>query len=122
VPLYDVLSEEPETLCGSALSFELFDERRKPGKAKVRAFNPKVENDCSRSSHTIVEIVKEYMPFLVGSVTMALNQLDLTVYAMIHPTFVVKWGKRTASHPGGKAARVCTVYLGVGSRLVVYWL
>jgi glutamate dehydrogenase len=93
VPPGDVLCEEPETLCGSALSLELFGERRKLGKAKVRAFNPKVENDGWRSGHTIVEIVNEDMPFLVDSVTMALNQLDLTVHVIIHPTFVVKRDK-----------------------------
>ena len=104
VPPDDVLCEEPEMLCGSALSLELFGERRKPGKAKVRAFNPKIENNGWNSGHTIVEIVNEDMPFLVDSVTMALNQLDLTVHVIIHPTFVVKRDKtgRTVGFTTGK--------------------
>ena len=93
VPPDDVLCEEPEMLCGSALSLELFGERSKTGKAKVRAFNLKIENNGWNSGHTIVEIVNEDMPFLVGSVTMALNQLELTVHVITHPTFVVNRDK-----------------------------
>ena len=45
---------------GHDIDPELFGERRKPGKAKVRAFNPKIENNGWNSGHTIVEIVNTY--------------------------------------------------------------
>ena len=93
VPPDDVLAEEPENLYGAALSLAMFGETRKPGKAKVRVYNPSVEKDGWRSGHTVIEIVNEDMPFLVDSVTMGLNQLDLTVHLVIHPTFVVKRSK-----------------------------
>src|SRR3546814_14691631 len=74
-----------ETLFGAAVSLWNFGTQRRPDSFKVRAYNPSVEEHGWRSSHTIVEIVNDDMPFLVDSVTAALNGLDLTVYLVIHP-------------------------------------
>ncbi len=93
VPPDDVLAEEPENLYGAALSLELFGEQRKAGRAKIRVYNPTIEKDGWQSGHTIIEVINDNMPFLVDSVTMGLNQLDLTVHLIIHPTFVVKRDK-----------------------------
>jgi glutamate dehydrogenase len=90
VPTDDLLGESPEDLFGAALSLWSFGAQRQPGTSKVRAFNPSSEEHGWRSSHTMVEIVNDDMPFLVDSVTSALNALDLTVYLVIHPTLKVE--------------------------------
>ncbi len=72
-------------LYGSALSHWNFAHKRAPGQAKVRVFNPTVEEHGWQSTHTIVEIVNDDMPFLVDSVTMEVNRHGLTLHLMSHP-------------------------------------
>ena len=90
VPPQDLLDEDPENLYGAGLSLWQFGAVRKPGRAKVRVYNPEVEEHGWRSSHTIIEIVNDDMPFLVDSVTMELNRRNLQVHLVIHPTFAVQ--------------------------------
>ena len=59
------------------------------------------------SSHTVVEMVNDDMPFLVDSLTSALNQRDLTVYLVIHPIVRVvrdRSGNRAVSGKGEEVA------------------
>jgi glutamate dehydrogenase len=85
VPPEDVLSREPADLYGAATSLWEFAQEREPGRAKLRVFNPRPAEHGWSSSRTIVEIVNDDMPFLVDSVTAALNSLDLIVHLVIHP-------------------------------------
>ncbi|MBK1696953.1 NAD-glutamate dehydrogenase [Rhodovibrio salinarum] len=66
-----------------------FATSRPPGKAKVRAYNPQIEEHGYGSSHTIVEVVNDDMPFLVDSVTQRLADLDAQVHLVIHPILEV---------------------------------
>jgi glutamate dehydrogenase len=88
----DVVGADPEDLYGAALSLWQFAAQRKPGEAKIRALNPRVEKHGWHSSHTVIEIVHDDMPFLVDSVTMALNRRDITVHLVVHPQFVAERG------------------------------
>ncbi|MBV8650051.1 MAG: NAD-glutamate dehydrogenase, partial [Alphaproteobacteria bacterium] len=85
VPPEDVLSREPADLYGAATSLWAFAQEREPGRAKVRVLNPRSAEQGWNSARTIVEIVNDDMPFLVDSVTAALNSLDLVVHLVIHP-------------------------------------
>ena len=84
-PAEDLLGETPENLLGAALSLWRFAARRPAGTAMVRVVNPRIAEQGWKSSHTILEIVTDDMPFLVDSVAAALNQLNLTVDLVIHP-------------------------------------
>jgi glutamate dehydrogenase len=90
VPPDDILNENPDNLYGAALTLWSFGQARTPGEAKVRANNPRPEEQGWHSSHTIVEIINDDMPFLVDSVTAALNGLGVEVYLVIHPILGVK--------------------------------
>ncbi|MEW5704267.1 MAG: NAD-glutamate dehydrogenase [Pseudomonadota bacterium] len=79
-----------EDLRGAVLSIWDFCRQRIPGKEKIRIFNPRPEKDGWQSSHTIIEIINDDMPFLVDSVTAELNRHDLTVHHIIHPVFDVE--------------------------------
>ena len=81
----DIEAEQPDDLYGAALSLWQFGAERKAGTAKVRAYNPRYDQHGWHTSHTVVEIVNDDMPFLVDSVTSALNKLGLTVHLVIHP-------------------------------------
>ena len=90
VPPDDILNESPDNLYGAALTLWSFGQARTPGEAKVRAHNPRPEEQGWHSSHTIVEIINDDMPFLVDSVTAALNGLGVEVYLVVHPILGVK--------------------------------
>ena len=47
---------------------------------RVRVFNPSLEEDGFISDHSVVQIVQEDMPFLVDSVTMAVNASRRTAH------------------------------------------
>jgi len=85
----DIRGVEADDLYGAALSLFQFGSKRVGDSPKVRAFNPRFDKHGWRSGHTVVEIVNDDMPFLVDSVTMGLNAMNLTVHLVIHPIFNV---------------------------------
>ncbi|HXP30608.1 MAG TPA: NAD-glutamate dehydrogenase [Stellaceae bacterium] len=85
VPARDVLERRPEDLYGAAISLWQFAQRRAPGVAKLRIINPRLAAEGWRAPATIIEIINDDMPFLVDSVTAALNGEGLTVHLVIHP-------------------------------------
>jgi glutamate dehydrogenase len=89
VPPADIVGRNPRDLCGAALSLWRFAERHRPGQAKVRVHNPDPLSDGWSSQHTIVEIVNDDMPFLVDSVSLAINGSGRVVHLVIHPIMTV---------------------------------
>src|SRR5438034_8346057 len=86
----DLLERQPADLYSTALSQWNFARKREPGQAKVRVFNPSLAEHGWQSTHTIVEISNDDMPFLVDSVTMEVNRHGLTMHLIIHPIVVVE--------------------------------
>jgi len=86
----DLDEREAPDLYGALLSHWSFARRRAPGKVRVRAFNPTVAEHGWQSTHTIVEIVNDDMPFLVDTVTMEVNRHGLTLHLIIHPVLAVR--------------------------------
>jgi glutamate dehydrogenase len=80
-------------LYGAVLAHWNFVRQRIPGEQKIRVYNPNFEEYGWQSTHTIVEIVNDDMPFLVDSVSMALNRHGLTIHLVIHP--VMNLGRDT---------------------------
>ena len=89
VPPGDVAARSPDDLCGAALALWEFAAHRETGRAKVRVYNPEPETVGWSSPHTIVEIVNDDMPFLVDSVTAAINDGGREVRLVIHPILTV---------------------------------
>jgi glutamate dehydrogenase len=85
----DLAERRPADLYGAALSHWNFARKREPGRARVRVFNPTLEEHGWQSTHTIIEIVNDDMPFLVDSVTMEVNRHGLTLHLIIHPLLLV---------------------------------
>jgi glutamate dehydrogenase len=85
----DLAERAPADLYGAALSHWNFARRRDPAHARVRVFNPSIEEHGWQSTHTIIEIVNDDMPFLVDSVTMEVNRHGLTLHLIIHPIVAV---------------------------------
>ncbi len=104
VPPADVIGRSPRDLSGAALSLWHFAERRRPGQAKIRVYNPELAADGWSSAHTIVEIVNDDMPFLVDSVTGAINAGDRVVHLVVHPILAVERLPGGRLHEIGKTA------------------
>jgi glutamate dehydrogenase len=69
--------------------WRLLDVARPANAAKVRVFNPTLAEDGFVSDHTVVQIVNDNMPFLVDSVTMAVNRSNRTAHWIVHPLMSV---------------------------------
>jgi glutamate dehydrogenase len=85
----ELLADNPEDLYGAVLAHWHFARQRSPGSAAIRVYNPDFETHGWQSTHTVIEIVTDDMPFLVDSVTMALNRRGLTIHRIIHPVLTV---------------------------------
>jgi glutamate dehydrogenase len=92
VPPADVAGRSARNLYGAALSLWRLAERRRPRQAKIRVYNPDPMTDGWSSPHTIIEIANDDMPFLVDSVTGAINAGNRVVRLIIHPIFTVARG------------------------------
>ena len=90
VSLDDLAERRPDDLYGAAAAHFNLARRRTPGEAKVRVYNPEIEQHGWQSTHTIVEIVTDDMPFLVDSVRMVLNARGYTSHIVIHPVLGVR--------------------------------
>ena len=53
---------------GAAASIWVHAQQRRPGRPKVRLFNPERDSHGWASPHTVVEIINDDMPFLVDTV------------------------------------------------------
>jgi glutamate dehydrogenase len=86
----EIIERGPATLFALANAhWRLLDKPPKPHSAKVRVFNPTLAEDGFVSEHTVVQIVNDDMPFLVDSVTMAINRSGRTAHWIVHPLMSV---------------------------------
>src|SRR5207248_6175922 len=86
----ELAERQPADLYGAALSHWNFARKREPGRVRVRVFNPSIEEHGWQSTHTVVEIVNDDMPFLVDSVTMEVNRHRLMLHLIIHPILAIE--------------------------------
>ena len=73
-----------DDLAGAFISHWNFIFQRRPDESKVRIMNPSVEKDGWQSSHTIIEISHDDIPFLLDSTRMEINRMDCQIHFMIH--------------------------------------
>ncbi|QGF24638.1 NAD-glutamate dehydrogenase [Raineyella fluvialis] len=80
----------PEDVLGAALSHRQLAERRRSDETHVRVFTPTVETDGWGTRNTVVQVVIEDMPFLVDSVSAALQDAGASVRFVTHPQMTVE--------------------------------
>ena len=86
----DLQGRTAEDIYGSALALWKFAATRQAGAARVRMYNPRMSDHGWESSHTVLEIINDDMPFLVDSVTSFLAGKGLSIHSLIHPLLRVK--------------------------------
>jgi glutamate dehydrogenase len=82
-------------LYGAALSHWHFARSFSGGTPKLRVYNPRLDEHGWQSTHTVIEIVNDDMPFLVDSIAMEVNRQGLTMHLIVHPVMKVR---RDAEH------------------------
>src|SRR3954463_13730494 len=70
----DLVGREALDLYGAALAHWKFIEQRAPAQAKVRGSNPEFAQHGCQSTHPVIEIDTDDMPFVVVSVTTELTR------------------------------------------------
>jgi len=85
----DLAARDPQDLVGAAAAHLELGRRYAGGPAKVRVFNPRLEEHGWQSTHTVVQVVGADMPFLVDSTTVEVNRLGLTLHLVLHPVLRV---------------------------------
>jgi glutamate dehydrogenase len=90
----DLVQRQPADLAGAALAEFEFGRVRAPRRSLVRVFNPEPARDGFGSSHTVIMVITDDMPFLVDSLNMVCTQNGLAVHLLAHPVFSVVRDRR----------------------------
>jgi glutamate dehydrogenase len=107
----ELAARSARDLAGAAARHLEFGRGFSDGKPKIRAYNPTPAQHGWQSTHTVVEIVNDDMPFLVDSVTMEVNRQGLTLHLVIHPVL------RTLRNAAGELESVSAPGESSGGRL-----
>ena len=86
----DLEGRSDSDLYGAVLSLWSEFTRFNKDQPFIKVFNPEVSKHGWQSTHTIVEIIIEDMPFLVDSVRMGLNRLGITSHLLLHCPLAIK--------------------------------
>src|SRR5215218_5946312 len=86
----DLAERSPIDLYGAAVAHWSFARQRTPGSAKIRVYNPQFEEHGWQSTHTVLEIVTDDMPFLVDSTRMGVNRQGHAIHLILHPIMRVR--------------------------------
>ncbi|MCK5894137.1 MAG: NAD-glutamate dehydrogenase [Endozoicomonadaceae bacterium] len=74
---------------GAFLCLWKFIQHRPEGQSLLRAYNPTLEEHQWYSSHSVVEMLTEDIPFLMSSIIMELDRQELRIHSLTHPVINV---------------------------------
>jgi glutamate dehydrogenase len=106
----DLAARDPDSLAGAALAHLEQGLVHRAGRPLVRVFNPDPARDGFASARTVVMLVVEDSPFLVDSMSIALNRSGLATQMIVHPVLPVRRDGR------GRLTEIATD-VGGGTRL-----
>jgi glutamate dehydrogenase len=89
VPAEDLIGRDPVDLVGATLAHLHLAERRRPGTARVRVYTPTFDDQGWASTHSVVEVVTDDMPFLLDSISMELVRQGCGLHLVVHPVVPV---------------------------------
>ena len=95
LPVDEYGDRKPQVWAALTLDLLRYFRERQAHAAKVRVYNPTAEDDGWESTHTVVQIVNDDMPFLVDTVGMAIGQDGTLTHLIMHPVI------RVQRDPGG---------------------
>ncbi|KTD75021.1 NAD-glutamate dehydrogenase [Legionella waltersii] len=102
VALEDLRTWQIEDLYGAVVNFWSLIAERSPNETKIRIYNPDFERHGWQTTHTVVEVICNDMPFIVDSLRIVINRMGLTSHLSIHMGGIKV--KRDSNH------RVCKLF------------
>jgi len=90
MPISELDPEQSEKYAALVENFHRFAQQRTRRQVSCRVYNPSQQTHGWESSHTVIELVNDDMPFLVDSVVLALSSLDVAVHLILHPVIRVQ--------------------------------
>ncbi|SHF02949.1 glutamate dehydrogenase (NAD) [Modicisalibacter ilicicola DSM 19980] len=93
-PFEDLAERHLDDIYGATLSIWHFMQQHDPREPKVGVYNPDFEKHGWQSTHTVVGVLHEDMPFLVDSVRIELNRRGITVHAIHNAVLAVERDKQ----------------------------
>jgi glutamate dehydrogenase len=89
LPEEELALRSSQEWAGIARSSFAFIQKRQAGAAHIRVFNPLQADDGFETSHSVIQIVNDDMPFLVDSVSMALGNFGCSLHTLVHPVMPI---------------------------------
>ncbi|MFC4699467.1 NAD-glutamate dehydrogenase [Glaciecola siphonariae] len=80
----DLNGRSDSDLYGTILSLWQQLQEKQAGTPLIKVINPEIAKHGWQSSHTIIQIIVDDMPFLVDSIRMAINRLHITSHLILH--------------------------------------
>ncbi|MGB5132833.1 MAG: NAD-glutamate dehydrogenase domain-containing protein, partial [Steroidobacteraceae bacterium] len=90
----DLVQRADIDLAAAALGQLAMGRVRRPGRPIVRVFNPDPARDGFASSHTVIAVITDDMPFLLDSLGIVCTQDKLAIHLIAHPVFGVVRDRR----------------------------
>src|SRR3569623_704569 len=90
----DLLALPLDDLYGAALSHWKLAQLRRPGEVLLHVYTPRYDEHSWQSTHTVIEVVMDDMPFLVDSISMELLREGYGLNLMMHPVMRMVRGGR----------------------------
>ena len=113
VVIDDATLSNADHLAHGALAHWRLGARRLPATPIVSVRTPTVASEDWDATHTIVDVITDDMPFVVDSVTMALDRHDLGIHLVVHPVLDVERDAGGARSAGGNVVRESWVHIEV---------
>ncbi|MGB3726775.1 MAG: NAD-glutamate dehydrogenase [Glaciecola sp.] len=84
MPFDDVDGRSDSDLYGAILSLWQLLQKKQNNQPSIKVFNPEIAKHGWQSSHTVIEVIVDDMPFLVDSIRMAINRFNITSHLILH--------------------------------------
>lgn len=90
----DLNGRSDSDLYGAVISLWHQLQEKQQGEPLIKVINPEIASHGWQSSHTIIQIIVDDMPFLVDSIRMAINRLNISSHLILHTPMHFKRGAR----------------------------
>jgi glutamate dehydrogenase len=84
VAMEDLSSWKMDDLYGALVNFWALIYEREPHETKIRIYNPDFERHGWQTTHTVIEVICNDMPFLVDSLRLVIHRRGLASHLTIH--------------------------------------
>ncbi len=93
-PLEEALGRRLSDIYGSIMACWHFIQEHHFNQPKVRVFNPDLDEHGWQSTHTIIGILHENMPFIVDSIRIELNRRELNIHSIQQAVLYIERDKQ----------------------------